>query len=228
MAFKWTCPYCNHDTTIGNENYRITRSENTIRNERENNSLEIEWIVCPNEECQQTTLIATLNTLVIESGLWTDKQDNIEIWRLLPKSMAKVFPDYIPLVIRQDYEEACAIMGASPKASATLSRRCLQGMIRDFWGISKNRLIDEINELKEKVDPLTWRSIDAIRKVGNIGAHMEKDIDLIIDVDPTEANLLVQLIELLMKEWYIHRHERELQLNEIITMSQAKDEAKNK
>lgn len=228
MAFKWTCPYCNHDTTIGPENCRRTRSDNTIVNENKNFSLEIEWIVCPNEDCQQTTLVAALNTLVYQSGQWTDRQDNVEFWRLLPKSIAKVFPDYIPQVIRQDYEEACAIMDASPKASATLSRRCLQGMIRDFWGISKNRLIDEINDLKEKVDPLTWKSIDAIRKVGNIGAHMEKDIDLIIDVDPTEANLLIQLIELLMKEWYIHRYEREQQLNEIIIMSQAKDEAKNK
>ncbi|MCB1884663.1 MAG: DUF4145 domain-containing protein [Geminicoccaceae bacterium] len=28
----------------------------------------------------------------------------------------------------------------SPKASATLSRRCLQSMIRDFWTISKDTL----------------------------------------------------------------------------------------
>lgn len=228
MTFKWTCPYCNHDTIIGKENYRSYMSDNYIANKHGCKSLEIQWIVCPNEECQQTNLVAALNTLAYESGVWTNKQDHIEIWRLLPKSLAKVFPDYIPHVIRQDYEEACAIMDSSPKASATLSRRCLQGMIRNFWKISKNRLIDEINELKEKVDPLTWKSIDSIRKVGNIGTHMEKDIDLIIEVDPSEANLLIQLIELLMNEWYIHRHEREQQLTAIITMSQTKDNAKIK
>ena len=45
----------------------------------------------------------------------------------------------------------------------------------------------EIDAIKDKVDPLTWKSIDATRKIGNIGAHMEKDINLIVDVDPKEA-----------------------------------------
>ena len=48
-------------------------------------------------------------------------------------------PDYIPEAIRKDYMEACAIIDSSPKASATLSRRCLQGMIRDFWGVQAGR-----------------------------------------------------------------------------------------
>jgi len=39
------------------------------------------------------------------------------------------------------------------------------------------------------VDPLTWEAIDAVRKLGNIGAHMEKDINVIVDVDPEEAEL---------------------------------------
>jgi len=226
MAFKWTCPYCNHDTTIGNENYRNGKSDQTIQNKYGYRRLAIDWIVCPNPDCQQLSLYAELKTLVWENSDWKTKGNCVESWRLLPKSQAKVFPEYVPLVIRQDYEEACAISDASPKASATLSRRCLQGMIRDFWGVSKNRLIDEINEIKDKVDPLTWKSIDAIRKVGNIGAHMESDINLIIDVDPTEANLLIELIELLIKEWYIHRHEREQQLNAIISLSETKVEAK--
>ena len=92
---------------------------------------------------------------------------------------AKVFPDYVPAAIRADYLEACLVRDLSPKASATLSRRCLQGMIRDFWGIKKARLIDEIEALKDKTDELTWEAIDSVRSIGNIGAHMQKDIDLI-------------------------------------------------
>ena len=60
--------------------------------------------------------------------------DLVKRWRLIPESDAKVFPDYIPQQIREDYVEASKIKELSPKASATLSRRCLQGMIRDFWG----------------------------------------------------------------------------------------------
>jgi len=62
----------------------------------------------------------------------------------------------------------------------------LLGIIRNFWGISKSRLIDEINELKGRVDSTMWQAIDAVRSIGNIGAHMEKDINLIVDVDPEE------------------------------------------
>lgn len=66
-------------------------------------------------------------------------------------------------------------------------RRCLQGMIRDFWGISKRILFDEIQELKGKVTGSSWDAIDAIREIGNVGAHMEKDVNIVIDVEPEEA-----------------------------------------
>jgi hypothetical protein len=81
-------------------------------------------------------------------------------------------------------------------------------MIRDFWGIKKARLIDEINSLQDRLDGQTWDAIDAVRKIGNIGAHMEKDINVIVDVDPEEARLLIELIETLFEEWYVTRHER--------------------
>jgi hypothetical protein len=154
--------------------------------------------------------------------------DPILAWNLKPQSSAKPFPDYIPAQIRQDYEEACSICQFSPKASATLSRRCLQGIIRDFWGIAKSRLIDEINELEGKIDSTTWQAIDAVRSIGNIGAHMEKDINLIVDVDPEESDLLLRLIEVLLKEWYIGRYEREKHMKKVIAAAKAKDAAKGK
>ena len=147
---------------------------------------------------------------------------------LIPASSAKVFPDYVPQPIRDDYVEACAIRDLSPKASATLSRRCLQGMIRDFWKIAKARLVDEIDAIKDKVDALTWEAIDAVRQVGNIGAHMEKDINVIVDVDPDEAQHLIGLIELLMKDWYVTRHQREERLKAIVQLKDAKEAAKSK
>ncbi|MBI3246870.1 MAG: DUF4145 domain-containing protein, partial [Deltaproteobacteria bacterium] len=143
-------------------------------------------------------------------------------WQLKPQSSAKPFPNYIPAPVRQDYEEACLICSLSPKASATLARRCLQGTIRDFWGIQKPRLIDEIKDLEGKVDSETWKAIDAVRSIGNIGAHMEKDINLIIDVDQDEAKLLLSLIEILLQEWYIRRHERESHMQKVIVVAQSK------
>jgi len=51
---------------------------------------------------------------------------------------------------------------------------------------------------------------------------MEKDINLIIDVEPDEASLLIQLIEMLFEEWYIHRHEKEKRLLAITVIAEEK------
>ena len=140
-----------------------------------------------------------------------------------PQSHAKQFPRYIPKPIIADYEEACLIQNLSPKASATLARRCLQGMIRDFWGVKEPTLFAEINAIQEKVDPQTWQAIDGVRSIGNIGAHMEKDINLIIDVEPNEAGALIILIETLIENWYIAKHEREKSVASVINIANQKD-----
>eukprot|EP01029_Cantina_marsupialis_P002668 TRINITY_DN1253_c0_g1_i7.p2 TRINITY_DN1253_c0_g1~~TRINITY_DN1253_c0_g1_i7.p2 ORF type:complete len:239 (-),score=38.14 TRINITY_DN1253_c0_g1_i7:2002-2718(-) len=226
--FNWTCPYCGRATTIVDSNQKISSVDFDIQNVHGDLRLKNHFIVCPNEECKKLTLLAELFTTEWTAN-WETKltKDTVNSWNLMPDSFAKQYPEYIPMVIIKDYEEACKIRDLSPKASATLSRRCLQGMIRDFWGIKKGRLVDEINAIEDKVDPIVWKSIDSVRKIGNIGAHMEKDINLIIEVEPNEAQILIELIEMLIEEWYIHRYERELKMNSLIEMSKSKGEQKN-
>lgn len=136
-----------------------------------------------------------------------------------PSVFAKNMPEYVPAPIREDYLEACSIIDLSPKAAATLARRALQGMIRDFYGVVKHTLAKEIDALRDQLDPLTWQAIDAVRRIGNIGAHMEKDINVIVDVEPDEAVKLVRLIELLVGEWYVARHRRQEGLAAIVAMN---------
>jgi len=57
---------------------------------------------------------------------------------------------------------------------------------------------------------------------------MEKDINMIIDVEPKEANLLIQLIELLFEEWYVHHYEREKKFKSITGIVEKKEELKKK
>ncbi|MGC2163093.1 MAG: DUF4145 domain-containing protein, partial [Silvibacterium sp.] len=147
------------------------------------------------------------------------------MWQLKPQSSARPIPEYVPVPIRQDYEEACLIVSLSPKASATLSRRCLQGMIRDFWGISKPKLIHEIQELKERVASSTWQAIDAVRSIGNIGAHMGRDINVIVEVDAGEAELLIRLIESLIDDWYVQRNDRNVTMEAIVATAKLKADA---
>jgi hypothetical protein len=182
-------------------------------------------IRCVNKECNKLFLKVRLTKSLMRQGNHTEGY-KIQEWQLLPESSAKVLPEYVPKVIQDDYYEACRIRDLSPKASATLARRCLQGMIRDFFGISKSKLKDEIDAIEEMVGPDTFAAIDAVRSVGNIGAHMEKDIDLIIDVEPGEAQLLIELIEQLIEDWYTTRKSKQDRLSKITELAKAKKEQK--
>ena len=225
-VFRWICPFCDQAATIQDADRYTAESNFTTANVHGSFLLRGMFVVCPNPKCSEFTFAVTLNHLLYVSGGWR-VGELYKTWRLIPESRAKVFPAYIPTAILQDYREACLIRDQSPKASATLARRTLQGMIRDYWGVSKDRLKDEIEGIKDRVDPLTWEAIDAVRSVGNIGAHMEKDINLIIDVEPNEANLLIELIETLLRDWYITRHDREQRLKAVVALKATKEDAKS-
>jgi len=224
QAFNWTCPHCQRHVTITT----TISGANTvlyIENADGRHTLVTTFIVCPNRECKKYTLEAYLHKSTYHpSG--EQLGEVVKQWRLVPPSNSKVFPSYIPRQLIDDYTEACLIKEHSPKASATLSRRCLQGIIRDFWGVKPGRLVDEIEAIKEKTDGLTWEAIDAVRKVGNIGAHMEKDINLIVNVDTNEAELLISLIETLFQDWYVSREEKRKRLERIVGIGSKKADAK--
>ena len=150
------------------------------------------------------------------------KDGQRRVWQLIPQSKAQSFPDYIPKTILDDYNETCLIKDLSPKASATLARRCLQGIIRDFWEVTPGKLAKEIEQIKDKVEELTWQAIEGVRSVGNIGAHMEEDVNLIVDIEPNEAELLINLIEILLKDWYIVRHDKATRLEAIVKLAEDK------
>lgn len=220
--FSTVCDFCGQPTTITEPNFSSgARSFSTNRSEYGRCGFTYEAVACPNSKCKKLSFNVSLVKYGERAGQISPVA-TIHSWRLLPESSAKPQPDYIPKAIRDDYYEACRIRDLSPKASATLARRCLQGMIHDFWSIEKPTLKKEIDALKSEVDVPTWNAIEAVRKVGNIGAHMEKDVNLIIDVEPREAQLLIGLIETLLKEWYVAKHDREEHFRKLQALAQKK------
>lgn len=223
----FTCRFCDSkvpltlDTFVSRQNsfnyqdfgyettdYIINKQNNLISDE-----VEVHFFKCPN----------CLNTTVKIIGVGT-QFTNKEMF-FYPDSHSKQFPNYIPQAIRVDYEEACKIVELSPRASATLSRRCLQGMIRDYWKITgKKNLYQEIDAITQQVTPQIKEVLHSVRELGNIGAHMEEDVNLIVDIDTNEATQLIMLIELLIKNWYIDRHENNKLLNDIILLNENKQE----
>jgi hypothetical protein len=216
--FNWQCSHCQRLVTISAGQCSSSKHVLTIPNEGGEKTLKSLFIVCPNPSCQKFTLTAQLyesspNPFNSRDNVLGEK---ITAWDLYPPTQCKTFPSYVPESILADYSEACLIKDLSPKASATLARRCLQGIVRDSGCVKHSRLSDEIDQLKPHIDPVTWHAINAVRKLGNIGEHMTHDINLIIDVDPHEATLLINLIETLLCEWYVAREERKNRMDSIV------------
>ncbi|MCC8936882.1 DUF4145 domain-containing protein [Bradyrhizobium sp. Arg68] len=233
---NWNCPYCGHAQVLNEKRVRQGWMRQRLEGWKHGMpAMHTLFIVCANDDCRELFLEATVAPFEDTAGNSFTVHAPVGHWKLFPPSSAKPQPDFIPQPIRKDYFEACAIRALSPKASATLIRRCLQGMIRDFCGISKSRLIDEIKELRTRVDdgkaPAgvqhdTVDAIDHVRGIGNIGAHMEADINVIVDVDPDEAQTLIELTELLFDEWYIARDVRAKRLQHLKSIADAKKSQK--
>jgi hypothetical protein len=126
-----------------------------------------------------------------------------------PKAAArKPFPkDVIPPKIAEDYNEACLVLADSPKASAALSRRCLQNLLREHAKVKPqnlNKEIDDVLNSKQLPSHLAG-DIDAIRQVGNFAAHPTKDTSIgeIVDVEPGEAEWLLDLLEGLFDFYFV-------------------------
>lgn len=209
------CPYCDTTFPLIHTTYNHWRPSFDTSNNKSYDftyptQISLRFYLCPS--CKRLSISAS--SVGSETGSFNTN--------LLPNSFATQFPDYVPESIRNDYSEACAIVNLSPKASATLSRRCLQSLIRDFWGIKKNTLYQEITELQNHVSAEQWKVLNALRNLGNIGAHPEADVNLIIDIDPDDAVKIIKVIELLIKQWYIERHEQQKLYSEVTSLSDEK------
>ncbi|MGX4686322.1 DUF4145 domain-containing protein [Vagococcus sp. JNUCC 83] len=223
MASRFLCPFCDSYFPIIDSTYREVAAASNIFKDEINSGNGRRYF--PNDECiVKFYCCPNCNKTSIEL-LGKGSQVKDMCWNIQPDSNAKALPDYIPSSVKQDYEEACKIVNLSPKASATLSRRCLQGMIRDYWKVSgKKNLYQEIDAIADEITPQVKKVLDSVRQIGNIGAHMENDINLIVDIEPDEAQQLINLIEYLMEQWYIQRYESELMLASIIDINESKQE----
>ncbi len=116
-------------------------------------------------------------------------------------------PPEVDELFATDYKEACLILALSPKASAALSRRCLQNVLREKAKVKKGDLSNEIQEIiNNKTLPTHLSdSIDAIRNIGNFAAHPMKSTSTgeIIEVELGEAEWLLDVLEALFDFYFV-------------------------
>lgn len=128
---------------------------------------------------------------------------------VFPKGVARMplSDDVDDLQVRSDYSEAALVLHDSPKASAALSRRCLQHILLEKANAKKGDLSTQIQELLDSnVLPSDIAdNLDAIRNIGNFAAHPMKSTSSgeIVDVEPQEAEWNLEVLEQLIDYYYI-------------------------
>ena len=165
----------------------------------------LEKMNCPNSKCGR--LIVKLAGGTYSTRTQSLETKNFERF-VLPLSASRApAPPEVDKHIAEDFNEAALIQGLSLKASATLSRRCLQNILREKAGIKKGDLAAEIAETMSNGNLPTYlsESIDAIRNIGNFAAHPIKSSSsgTIVLVEPDEAEWLLDVLEALMDFYYV-------------------------
>lgn len=122
----------------------------------------------------------------------------------------KPTPSEVPSTIKEDYEQACAVLSISEKASAALARRCLQAILRG-QGYAQHDLAKQIDAVLCEPDPAKAiptglrTTVDAIRNFGNFSAHPVTDRTTlqVIDVEPGEAEWCLEILEDMFDHYYV-------------------------
>jgi hypothetical protein len=113
----------------------------------------------------------------------------------------------VPESFTCDYREACLTLVDSPKASAALSRRCLQHLLREEAKVKHGNLADEIQQVLDatKLPSHLLDSLDAVRNIGNFAAHpiKSKSSGEIIDVELGEAEWNLDVLESLFDYFFV-------------------------
>lgn len=230
----WICTTCGAKTVITSPNLAqgtsLIRCTNT--DDEKHILLSYTLIECPNADCQAQSFSVTAK----HGTIYTNNNGGKSFKRIgtvgigeftfIPTTTSPLSA-HSPSQVSNDYAEAFLIKNLSPKASATLARRALQGMVRDFFQIKDKRTLhQELEAIKDQCDSELYEALMAVKSIGNIGAHPEQDASLMVDVEPGEAETLLQLIHLLDQEWYVQRAARAQRLRNLKMLADSKEAAR--
>ncbi|MBL7692597.1 MAG: DUF4145 domain-containing protein [Flavipsychrobacter sp.] len=197
-----TCPYCYNDVKIDFNVHELGKDREGF--------WEMHHGICPSNSCGKIVarLVGYKVDRFINRAYYEEKGKVILDVQIKPKgTKKKPLPPSVPHFISKDYTEASVVIEDSPMASAALSRRCLQSILREAANIKKGNLADEIQQvLDANILPMhVAESIDAVRNIGNFAAHPIKSTSTgeIVDVEQGEAEWNLEVIEMLCQYYYV-------------------------
>jgi len=164
--------------------------------------------LCPNPVCNKGIFYLVMGSPEVTlHGRFSGFQQIQTRFLVHPKgSNRPPVPPQVPQKLAYDYVETCIVLSDSPKASAALSRRCLQNVLREVAKVKPGNLADEIQQVIDSGIPsYLVEVIDAVRNIGNFAAHplkSEKSGE-ILPVEPTEAGWNLDVLETLFDFYFV-------------------------
>ncbi|WGD34221.1 DUF4145 domain-containing protein [Olleya sp. YS] len=189
------CPHCS--TAVKNDWYSSFAFE---IDEIKRIGKGIKYGACTN--CEKLVIYLQKGRLDFYPGSGEHKVNPVRSEKLIyPRKSSFDNSNDIPKEYIEDYQEAIKVLSASPKASAALSRRLLQSILRDKFKIKENNLALEIKKFitLDGIPSHLTDAVDAIRNIGNLAAHPTKNKNTgeIVPVEMGEAEWLIEVIEAL-------------------------------
>lgn len=135
-------------------------------------------------------------------------RDRLSTIPIRPRGSSRLpCPIEVPHSLADDYTEACTVLPDSPKASAALSRRCLQNLLRQAANVKPGNLDNEIQQVIDsgRLPTHLAQVIDAVRQIGNFAAHPLKSQSTgeIIPVEPEEAEWNLDVLEAMFDFYFV-------------------------
>lgn len=197
------CPHCR--TGVRFESVKLTGGASTMPGDRADvmapsgKRLELLCTACP--VCGKP-IVGALRLL---NGDGTMQRINRILW---PAASDRPVPPEVEAddaSVAADFREAVDVLPASSKASAALSRRCLQAVLTRKAGVKSRDLADQIDEVIKVLPSAIADNVDAVRQVGNFAAHPSKSKSTgeIVEVEPGEAEWLLEVLEELFEHYYV-------------------------
>lgn len=199
------CPHCLHEIHPATAHTILSTYQSPIMIEGENKGhpLGLNSLVHTCPKCNGVTIEITF--------YYKDSTTVFERIQAYPRTGPfPPAPKEVPSTIALDYSEANEVLPISAKASAALSRRCLQAILSSH-GYTARDLMRQVEAVLAEPDttkalpPSLRENIDAIRNFGNFSAHPITDQTTfqIIDVEEGEAEWCLQLLLDMFDHYYV-------------------------
>jgi hypothetical protein len=136
-----------------------------------------------------------------------------------PVKRSKAVDSSVPARYKSDFLESYAVLDVSPKASAAISRRLLQDILENHFNLKASNLASEIDLFLKLsgIPSCLAGQVDAVRIIGNFAAHPLKNTNTgeVIDVEPGEAEWLLETLETLFDYAFVQPKRMEKQRNKL-------------